>query len=107
MNRLSFTITHIHVILMTVGLIVGIILMKILSKRPPSETKPLWDQVINSNSDIVTLIGLIVGTVLIMTMIFSFQDDIKSEAGYIILSALNAFFYLAGVRKGEANGKSP
>ena len=103
---MSFTVTHVHGILVLIGVLIGVLIMRLRSKRtPPDGTKPLWDQVINSNSDVVTLIGLIVGTFLITTMVFSFQDDIKSEAGYIILSALNSFFYLAGVRQGENNGK--
>ena len=108
---MSFTITHIHVVAMTIGLIIGVVVMNFLAKKPPKPEgyKPLWDQVINSNADIVTLIGLVMGATLIMTMVFNFQDDIKDEAGYIILAALNPFFYLAGVRNGQQmqGGKTP
>lgn len=104
---MQFTVTWIHLVLVLAGIILGVAVMRARSKKPPSDRQPLWDQVINSNSDIVTLIGLMGSTALILLMVMSFQDDIKSEAGYIILSALNSFFYLAGVRKGESNGKTP
>ena len=101
---MSFTISYTHIVLLIIGLLIGIMVMKLLSRKPPSDKESILNQVINNNSDFVTIIGLIVGSILIFIMVMHFQDGLKAEAGYIIMAALNGFFYLAGVRNRE-NGK--
>ena len=98
---MSFVVTWTHIILVVVGLLAGVFLARLLLKRTPSEKESIWNQAINDNSDFVTIIGLIVGAVLIFVMVMHFQDGLKSEAGYILMAALNGFFYLAGVKNGE------
>lgn len=103
---MTFTITHIHIILLVIGLIIGLAAMRLLNKKTPSDKESIWNQAINNNSDFVTLIGILVGAVLIFLMVMYFQDGLESEAGYILMAALNGFFYLAGVRNGENKGNS-
>ena len=107
---MQFTITWIHLVLLAVGLIAGLLLRRLIKGKQPKDSSHAWnviDQLFNSISDLVALIGLLVGGVMIFVMIIAFQDELKSEAGYILMAALNGFFYLAGVREGKnSNGKS-
>ena len=109
---MSLTITTAHLIYLSAGLIAGGILMHIIGRKSTGDG--LLSKLFTSNREFDTTLGMILTSVLIFFKIHHFQDDLKAEAGYIILAAVNGLMGILGYKKGvsdaqngNGNGKTP
>lgn len=98
-----FTVQLHHIIIAITGLLLGLIISRLLSKKPPSENKGLFANIFTSNKELDTTLGILVFAYIITLMILHFHDDIASEAGYIILAAVNGITALLAVKKHNGN----
>ena len=103
---MQFTITTANLISFGIGLAIALVLSLLIAKRRGDKEGSL-SRLFQSNTDLDTTIGLIVGAFLVWTCIMHFQDGIQgSEAGYIVLGGLNGWFALAGYKKGLEHGQA-
>ena len=101
---MSLTITTAQVIFLVVGLSVGAVVMHIIGRKSTGEG--LLSKLFTSNREFDTTVGLIVTSALIFFMIHHFEDDLASEAGYIILAAVNGLMGLLGYKKGASDARN-
>lgn len=101
---MNITITTAHLIYLVVGLLVGAVVMWLIGRRSTGEG--LLSKIFTSNREFDTTLGLVVSAILIFTMIHVFGDDLESEAGYIILAAVNGMMGILGYKKGVADAQN-
>ena len=103
---MQFTITPSYLICFAIGFLIALLIARLIAKRT-SDKESFLSRIFQSNKDLDTTIGLIIGGFLVWTCIMHFQDGIQgSEAGYIVLGGLNGFFALAGYKKGLEHGQA-
>ena len=109
---MSLTITTAHLIYLSIGLIAGAVLMHMIGRKSTGEG--VLAKLFTSNREFDTTLGIILSAWLVFMMIHHFQDDLKAEAGYIILAAVNGLMGILGYKKGvsdaqngNGNGKTP
>lgn len=103
---MNLTITTPNFISFGIGVTIAILLSLLIAKRR-GDKEGFLSRIFQSNKDLDTTIGLILGAFLVWTCIMHFQDGIQgSEAGYIVLGGLNGFFALAGYKKGLEHGQT-
>ena len=98
---MSLTITTAQVIFLVVGLAAGAVVMHLIGRKSTGEG--LLSKLFTSNREFDTTLGMILTTVLIFFMIHHFHDDLKAEAGYIILAAVNGLMTVLGYKKGASD----
>ena len=101
---MNFTVSSENLTAFAIGLVVMLFVMGML-RRKQSSGDGFWSKVFQSNQDLDTTIGIVIGAFLVIFCIVSFQDGIdSSEGGYIVLAGLNGWFALAGYKKGFKDG---
>lgn len=104
---MEFVITTENMVGFGLGLGIMIVLGFLMRRRKSTPSEGFLSKVFQSNKDLDTTIGLLLGAFLVWTCIMHFQDGIQgSEAGYIVLGGLNGFFALAGYKKGLEHGQA-
>ena len=96
-----FTITTELIIALIVGILLGMLIVRLLSKKERSG-ESFWSNIFTSNSDLDSTIGIFAFTWIVTVMVFLFQDSLKNatEVGYIILAATNGLSGITGVKMG-------
>ena len=96
-----FTITTELIIALSIGVLLGILMACLLSRKERSDNS-FWSKIFTSNSDLDSTIGIFAFTWIVTVMLFLFQDSLKdaTEVGYIILAATNGLSSITGVKVG-------
>lgn len=96
-----FTITTELIIAVSVGILLGILIARLLSRKERS-SESFWSRVFTSNQELDSTIGIFAFVWVITIMVLLFQDALSSatEVGYIILAATNGLSGITGVKVG-------
>lgn len=97
-----FTITTELIICLIIGILLGLLIAYLLSKKERSSGETFWSRVFTSNQELDSTIGIFAFVWVITIMVLLFQDALSSatEVGYIILAATNGLSGITGVKMG-------
>ena len=96
-----FTITTELIIVLGIGVLLGILITALLSRKERSGDT-FWSRVFTSNQELDSTIGIFAFVWIITLMVLLFQDALSNatEVGYIILAATNGLSGITGVKMG-------
>ena len=102
METIMEQIAQVNALVWILGAGICLTIGNILGKRSKKEGSGFLEQVFTNNKELDTTIRYVGILLLAFTMVVFFSDDIKSEAGIIIVSLFNCI--LAGNGNGNGNG---